>query len=300
MLHRLLLPLILWFAQCLPALAAPSVWVVVSGSGREYQEAAEVIKTGLGGVDLQVKAQQDLPPSGTDTIVVALGTAAYQSIADQLAAGKWPKAPVVAAMVPRTVLESGRRRYGSATTGVWLDQPLQRQLSLIKLAFGSTTRVGLLIGPESRQWQPALERAAQEQGLSLNAYRVDNEAQLSTELQRLLGENDMLLALPDPMIFNAGTVQNILLATYRQRIPMMGFSPAYVRAGATLGLYSAPSQIGIQVARIVRQYLQTGTLPAPQGPQDFQVGVNASVSRSLGLRLSEDALRIDLQNREGQ
>jgi hypothetical protein len=36
-----------------------------------------------------------------------------------------------------------------------------------------------------------------------------------------------------------------------------------------------------------------------QLPTEFVIGVNANVARSLGFRLSEDALRIQLQAKEG-
>jgi ABC-type uncharacterized transport system substrate-binding protein len=79
---------------------------------------------------------------------------------------------------------------------------------------------------------------------------------------------------------------------------MMGFSPAYVRAGAMLALYSSPAQIGNQSARVVQGVLSGMALQPVQMPTEFVVGVNANVARSLGFRLSEDALRIQLQGKE--
>jgi len=79
---------------------------------------------------------------------------------------------------------------------------------------------------------------------------------------------------------------------------MMGFSPAYVRAGAMLALYSSPAQIATQTVRVVRSALAGVALQPVQTPSEFVIGVNANVARSLGFRLSEDALRIQLQSRE--
>jgi hypothetical protein len=60
---------------------------------------------------------------------------------------------------------------------------------------------------------------------------------------------DALLAVPDPLVFNSQTAANILAAAYRRRIPLIGFSPAYTRAGALVSLYSTPDQIGFAAAK---------------------------------------------------
>jgi ABC-type uncharacterized transport system substrate-binding protein len=64
-------------------------------------------------------------------------------------------------------------------------------------------------------------------------------------------------------------------------------------------LYTTPTQVGVQAGKMVRVVLAGGNLPAVQMPTDFIVSVNANVARSLGFRLSSDALRIQLLNREG-
>jgi hypothetical protein len=51
--------------------------------------------------------------------------------------------------------------------------------------------------------------------------------------------------------------------------------------------------------RVVRSALAGVALQTVQIPTEFVIGVNAQVARSLGFRLSEDALRIQLQSREG-
>ena len=108
----------------------------------------------------------------------------------------------------------------------------------------------------------------------------------------------MLLALADPQIYNSSSIQNILLASFRAQVPMLAFSPAYVRAGALLAVYSSPAQIGQQAGVIARGALQCRALGLPQYPQDFQVSVNEHVARSLGLSLEPQALTERLRRLE--
>jgi ABC-type uncharacterized transport system substrate-binding protein len=132
--------------------------------------------------------------------------------------------------------------------------------------------------------------AGQARGMTVVSGAVALNGSLFAGLKAALDDADVLLAVADPQVFNSGTVANILLATYRARIPVLAFSPAYVKAGALLSLHTAPDQIGVQTAGIVRGILLGGAVPAAQYPLDFRVSVNVHVARSLGLTLDEVAL----------
>jgi len=95
----------------------------------------------------------------------------------------------------------------------------------------------------------------------------------------------VLLVLPDSAIYNGLTIRNILLATYRSSVPLIGFSSFYVKAGALCAVFSAPEQIAAQVASLIRQFGETRLLPAAQYPQEFEVMVNERVAHSLGLHI---------------
>ena len=302
--YRPAIRLVLLLALCWAGLARATVWVALSDNSDQYTEAAEAVRANFqqfGGSQVVVKSWQEAvtAPSAGATVVISLGSGAYTGLMDAAAAGRWGRTPIVAALLPRAVYDQQRLRAFVPGSAVLLDQPLARQMALMRYAFPSASRIGVLLGSESGQLEANLAKAANDQGLVVNVYRVDNEMPVNTALQRLLDENDVLLAVPDPLVFNSSSVQNILLATYRNRVPLVGFSPAYVRAGATVGLYSTPTQVGTQAARLARSVLLGQASYPAQMPGDFQVGVNANVSRSLGFRLSEELLRLELLRREG-
>lgn len=208
---------------------------------------------------------------------------------------------VVAALIPRQSFErivKAAPRATSTTVAVYLDQPLGRQVDLLRLALPDVRKVGALWGPESVAQQSALQAALQARNLQLVNGAVTAENQLFAALRPVLDDADALLAVADPEVYNGATVSNILLATYRARIPVMAFSPAYVNAGALLALYSTPRQIGIQAAGLVRQLQAGGGGLVSQYPADFSVVVNDHVARSLGYNLDEAALAARLQKLE--
>ena len=108
-------------------------------------------------------------------------------------------------------------------------------------------------------------------------------------LSELLADIDLLLTLPDPAVYNKRTIVSVLLSSYRQRVPVVGFSRAYVKAGALIALHSTPEQIGRQIAEALVHRLAHGRWPRAgiQHPNYFDVAINARVARSLGIRLPQ-------------
>lgn len=304
-LPRLLIAAFLCLMTYGSAAAPLSVWVALSDSGGVYAEAAEALRAEVervhpGRVEWRVAAAAQLRQVRLEPQwVVAVGSAAQRAMQEQFADDPTPP-PLLAILVPRLAFERiadpARVRAGQLSA-VYLDQPPARQLMLAQLAFPALRSLGILLGGESRGQATSFEKAAREQGLQLNLQLVAGDG-LFGALQSVLQDVDVLLAVPDPAVFNSQTAANILAAAYRRRIPMIGFSPAYTRAGALLSLYSTPAQVGTRAGEILRQAFPGRSLPPAQWPRDFVVGVNQDVSRSLGLTLVETQLAQQLRQRE--
>lgn len=232
-------------------------------------------------------------------LFVTLGAEAAQALAKAET-----RAPVLCTLLPRgsfeRVLRISGRKPSSQFSALYLSQPFGRQIELLRLALPAVRRIGVLWGPESQAQAPALKALAQASGLELVEAGVERDELIFSSLRRILEDADVLLAVADPQVYNSNSIQNILLTTFRAKVPMLAFSPAYARAGALLALHVTPTQIGQQAAALARPVLLGKTLPAaPVYSQDFQVSVNQHVARSLGLTLDADTLRQQLRRSEG-
>lgn len=296
------------WAVCWAAAAhAADVITVTSERSPSYEAAAEAVVAELGKkgslpweVVRWTASEVDtavLPGGGAPKLIIALGTDALMRVLRRDL-----RVPVVAALIPRSgyerVLKELGRKSSAAVTAVYLDQPFGRQLDLLRLALPDARRVGVLWGPESVRLQPMLASALQARGLQELGGPVVTDGAAFSSLKEVLGSADVLLAVADPQVYNSATISNILLTTYRARVPMLAFSPAYVRAGALLSLYSGPAQIGSQAGVMARSVLQGQALPPAQYPAEFGVSVNEHVARSLGLALDEGLLTERLRKLE--
>jgi putative tryptophan/tyrosine transport system substrate-binding protein len=299
---------LLWVFAAFAYGTAWSAEVVIISSGRSagYLEAgqaamSELARAGVKRSDVAQLYASDMVAADWGAAQGARVWLTLGSDALSRALQREGRPAVVAALIPQQSFERILKlapRAANPAVAVYLDQPLGRQIDLLHLALPDIRKVGALWGPESVAQQSALLAALQVRNLQLVNGIVGASNTLFAALRPVLEDADALLAVADPEVYNGTTVSNILLATYRAKVPVMAFSPAYVQAGALLALYSTPRQIGIQAAGLVRQLQTGGGVPASQHPAEFTVAVNEHVARSLGFSLDEAALVARLQKLE--
>ncbi|MBZ0092012.1 MAG: hypothetical protein K8F27_07300 [Sulfuricellaceae bacterium] len=286
--------------------AAPWAWgaghvaLVLSEEGGAYAEVADKIRMALTQktqpaprfslLSLEAFGEKLRAPASLDAdVVVAIGSAAAQAAATN------PRVPVLSVLVPKAAFERVAAARGRADparfSAVYLDQPIARQLQLVRAVLPGRLRLGVLASAQSGTALAQLRTATRDGRFKLAVEKIDRQEEIVPALNRLLHDNDVLFSFPDPLIYNRYTVQDILLTTYRYRVPVIGFSPSYVKAGALAAVYSTPAQIGQQVAEILYPLLQDPGrgLPAPQFPKYFSVSVNYQVARSLGIEIEDEA-----------
>ena len=277
--------------------------------GGIYEEAALALRATLARLanppQVQLGLWSELSPErdGVPALVVAMGTPALRGLLAQATNDAARRAwPTVAALIPQSSFEASRVPPGMRVTAVFLDQPLGRYAELIRLALPDSTRVGVVLGPASVGQRAALESALRERDLTLVSHTLtaENGANaLFPALSDVLQRSDVLLTLPDPLVVSAASLQNLIIAAYRQREPVVSFAASHVRAGASLALYTTPTQSAVQAAGVVASVLGGGAWPAPQFASVFEVGANSRVLRSLGLPDPDpEALMRSLRQRE--
>ncbi|HET7064066.1 MAG TPA: ABC transporter substrate binding protein [Rudaea sp.] len=283
------------------ASAACQVLVVLSDGAAGYEAVAGELRAGLKPLrDGRVRvdsisaarlASVDEPAFVAYELVVPVGLSAAQAVLSREQASPTPP-PTLCLLIPRQSFErlapasDERARRVSA---LFIDQPLSRQLDLLRAALPERRRVGVILGPSSQELKGKLAAQARSRELTLKFARVGESSGVYAALQSVMPDSDLLLLVPDPIATNADTVYGLLLTSYRAQIPVVGYSEGLLNAGALVSLFSTAKQQGRQGAEIASRILAHETLPAPQHPKYFTVRVNASVARSLGLHLPTEA-----------
>lgn len=281
---------LLWLLLWAPAICLANethVEVVLSGNAAPYQEFVISLKRQLPeNIELSVLESPGKFPDSSKSpdLIVAVGQKAADWVSSRT------QLPVLATMIFSSSYESLLSSHnGGQISGVFVDQPLERQLRLLHYALPQSRHIGVLLSRQSDSNLEVLRSQLKNQGDTLVAEHVDASTPLFQSLEDLLVRSDVLFVLPDRAIYNSNTIRNILLSSYRHKVPLIGLSNSYVNAGALCAIYSTPQQLAIQTKEIIVQFGHEEKLPAASYPEYFKVAVNHEVATMLDISIHSAA-----------
>ncbi|MCB1895219.1 MAG: hypothetical protein H6945_19060 [Zoogloeaceae bacterium] len=283
--RRLLKHLLALFVACFAAsLWAGSIDVWITQESPLQQAFVDALTPALADAGHEIgtivnSAAVVSPAPSSARVVVALGMNAT------LSALRQSDATVLATLLSKRDAERVLSEYGTQRlAAIVLDQPVERRLRLLEQLVPDVESVVVLLGNRTASHRGKIEDAIRAAGLAPRIAVINEPAEIVAKLEALLDPQAALLTVPDPEVYNRDTVMGILLTTYRHRRPVIGFTAAYVRAGAVAAVYSDPQDIAMQVVQLLTT---AGSLADfPRGilaPSRFRVAINERVSRSLGL-----------------
>ena len=179
--------------------------------------------------------------------------------------------------------------YTSVQSDLITEQPACKHLQLIQALNPRWTTVGVLASINTLDTTAKLTICAIKYNLNLQVYAITDESDLLTTLETAVENNQVLLAIVDPLIYNSRTVKNILLTSYRHRKPVIGYSDSFVQAGAIAAVYTSPESAGDDAVNILSDFFANNwQFKHPiHRPSDFEVSTNTRVAGSLDLALPD-------------
>lgn len=258
-----------------------SVHLLLSDSTAPYQQFSAALNKAIAESKAKVTITERHAGGSTKAdLTIAVGMKATElALADS-------SSPVLGVMVPKAGYEALLEKHAfrkslKTASAIYLDQSWERQLSFIQAAIPRHSIVGVLYSPNTSIVLPRLP-----QGMSINAKSVRSTENLFAALENILESSDVLLVVPDSEIYSSSNMRNILLTSYRHKVPLVGISQAYVNAGALCAIFSTPEQLAWQTASAIASFVMDRRLPAPQYPASFSIGLNQQVANSLGIELA--------------
>jgi putative tryptophan/tyrosine transport system substrate-binding protein len=222
--------------------------------------------------------------STTDT-VVAIGTPAATWLHNQLPEG----IQMVYCMVADP--EDSGLLGGSPCWGVTMEVSEADQFTLISQALPSAKVVGMLYRSDSDAGKQALETFRQQlpKGWRLEAVAVNDYSTVAAAIDALTAQRiDIIWTCADAKVYDAAAVRELLLASLRSKVPVWGYSLAFVRAGALLGAAVDPESQALQACEMIAS-LQNDkeSVQKLQSPKDYLIAINLVVADQLGIQVGD-------------
>jgi len=277
------------FSPVVTADHGPVIYVVTSSGSQYQQDISSQLQKHLASSHFRSEvltngAEPSVTP-GEISMYVAIGTQAIEAVSSL------DRAVPVLKLVSNV---SDMQKHSSVHASLLLAQPACRYFALIRAINPEWKRVGVLASREALDEMAELTRCAIRANMNMNLYPVADKSDLLESLEQATEENHVLLALPDASIYNPQTVKNILLTSYRNRTPLIGYSENFVHAGAVAAVFTSADSAGVQAAKIIAGFFagRHGFDRETYFPEDFTVTTNRQVGRALNLALpDEDELR---------
>ena len=270
--------------EAMPLAAGPSceAAVVYRAGSEAYDDALAGIRETLPGtsctvhiIDLGNSAYEKwLANHGSDLrLVVTIGMAAYQQVT-----AAQPNMPILPAIVLREDLKPDPNRPGA----VYADVPLATTLENLRGLFPSRLRVALIHGPGHGLPDAAALARIHHLGYELRVVECPGPEKLLSVFSSLRGNTDFVIAEPDPVLYNSATIKPLVLASLEQRLPILGFSATFVRAGALVGVYPDFKDLGRQTGELLARVLENKNQRTQVEVRNVVVTTNERVARLLG------------------
>lgn len=220
---------------------------------------------------------------GKTPIYIAVGPEALRYLSTSTVAG-----PIISTFTSHKVFHAIIPKISerNSVTAIYADPSPAQQFELINLLYSKPIKVGVILSSENQEIEGVLRRSVSPRQAEVTYERLAPNDDINRVLTRM-ADVQAILAIPDSAVYNAETIRNILVSTYRRNQAVIGFSAAIVKAGALATIYSEIDDIVAQVDELVSAYEATGRLPEPQFPKFFDVTVNEDVARSLNIVISD-------------
>ncbi|MFK5915081.1 MAG: ABC transporter substrate binding protein [Woeseiaceae bacterium] len=169
---------------------------------------------------------------------------------------------------------------------IYINQPINRYIKLFKILFPEGKKLVFASTDEQIKKSQAIKIAAKNNAVMYKKLRVQKNSVISRYFIRTLNHNDVLLALPNPEIYNAHSAQSIILSTYHANVPIIAYSKSFAKAGALISLYSSIDNIAVKTANVVNKIYKDGQQQQKEYYADeFTLEINSAVARSLNIEL---------------
>ena len=235
----------------------------------------------------KVKASQFVSPKtkSPPALIISLGPTARET-----AQTLFPDTPLVGTMIEQENFPSHRENIAAIIDRI----PYDVQLAWLKRIVPSARRIGILYDPAlNGNLISEAETSAKRQQVEIVPYKITSPNDLQTGLKYIRSNADVLLALSDKTVYSSITLKEILLFCYRNRLPFVGLSASWVKAGALYAIEIDYGDLGRQAAGLANEILAAGS-PGPQSiyyPEGVTLALNIRTKDYLNLEIADDIIK---------
>ena len=256
----------------------------VTGFKKQLSAPANIKFTELTLAQAHALAQQEIERLKPD-LIYALGSDSIQ-----WAASKTTRIPIVASMA----LKNDLLRQSANITGVSLRYSMKTQFQLLKKFFSRKKTIAILFNPdENATTIEEIREVCQQTGFNMVAIPVESPKELPFALEQMANKVEIMFAIPDETVMSVKTAKELLLASFRNKVPLVGLSDNWVKSGAFYALSWDYEDLGRQCGTLAQKLLNGASVQTtpPEYPRKVTYTINAKIAEQMNMEIPEDLLK---------
>lgn len=270
-----------------PAPAAPRILVYATDDTPQLRAAKAGVREALGAVPVDEVPAGDAGASLRAAAQEGGDAAAVITLGQRAATQAAREAPTLA------IVDCASAQPAAGVQTVPVAIPFDQQIGWLRRLLTDARYIGVLYDPaQNGAVVDALAAALRRADLNPVLAPVPTPEALPAALERLSRSADALLAVADTTVYTRETVKTLLLFSFRHKLPLIGLSQTWVRAGALFALDWDYRELGMFCGRLALQRLARGGTEAPTPPRPH-VFVNERSARLFHVRW-DDSVRESL------
>lgn len=234
-------------------------------------------------LDIQQLSQKEIEKYmlSTVTCAISIGKLATQKVLAVRSSVK-----VFSLYVSRVHLDKFNRVYrklGVFVSGIYEEQPFERQIYLSKALDPEIEQVGILVNQLDKFYLTDYQRMAKDNKISLN-YKILKTSDIpERNIKDVAGKNQVLLISNNEQLFMESKLVGTVLSAYYQQVKLIGNRVSDSKMGALASIYTPPSYLAIEVVNNLIAICKNNETPSPRYSKYFSVAVNNRIADNLNL-----------------
>lgn len=270
------------------------VLIIVNSTDEPYQQTIAGFKEQLKTIPKLIFTELTLAQAKADVsqldkikpnLIYSLGAEATQWISLNTA-----DVPIIATLV----LKEEDLKKSANVTGVSLNYSLKTQFEWLKKFFIQQKTVAILYNPKENAGVIEIAKAVGGQfGFNLVAIPVASPKELPFALGQLANNIEILLAVPDETVMSVNTAKEVLLASFRNKVPLVGLSDNWVKSGAFYTLSWDYEDLGRQCAEMAQKIMGGAPITAisPEHPRKITYTINAKIAEHMKIDIPLEIIK---------
>ncbi|MEA2005498.1 MAG: ABC transporter substrate-binding protein [Acidobacteriota bacterium] len=177
--------------------------------------------------------------------------------------------------------------------GVSMDIPPEIKLKIIKRVLPGAKRIGLIYSANSTPDYKEILQISRQFGIQIIGEEINSREEFPDLLKHLWMQIDCFLMIPDSKIYFLESVEYLLIEGLRRKIPIIGLSSSYTRAGALISFDCNYEDLGEQAAEIALKILAGENLVKTQfiPPRKISFSLNMLAAEKLEIEVPSEIIK---------